>query len=182
MILAATVGADARLRLFCGFPLPDAPAREVERWQQDELASVVGVRVVPREYLHFTDAFLGSRPASDVPRIAEALREASAGAARPRYVLRGYRETRSVGMLVFDGPSDIAEGVQRRLGTLGVYEPERRPWLPHVTVLRFRRPPRLAPELPGLGEVSLSDLALYNSVLRSTGAQYEILESFALGG
>ena len=85
-------------------------------------------------------------------------------------------------MLVFDGPSGLAEDVHERLESLGVYERERRPWLPHVTVVRFRAAPRLAPSLPGLGEVSPSDLALYNSVLRSTGAQYEILESVALGG
>ncbi len=140
------------------------------------------VRLVPREHLHFTLAFLGGRPADDVRRVAGVLRNATAGAERPVFTLRRYRETRSVGMLVFDGPTGLADDVQRRLDELGVYVRERRPWLPHVTVLRFRRPPRLAPELPELGEVSPSDVALYNSVLRSTGAQYEILASFALGG
>ncbi len=120
--------------------------------------------------------------ASEVDAIARELLQATAAARPPRFAVSRYRETRSVGMLVFDGPSDVAEEVQRRLAELGVYEPERRPWLPHVTVLRFRRPPGLAPDPPELGEVSPSDLALYNSVLRSAGAQYEILESFALGG
>ena len=69
-----------------------------------------------------------------------------------------------------------------RLERLGVYERERRPWLPHVTVLRFRRPPRLHPPLPGLGEVSPSGAAVYLSRLRPGGAQYVALESFALGG
>src|SRR5215211_4532760 len=58
----------------------------------------------------------------------------------------------------------------------------RRAWLPHVTVLRFRERPRLRPELPDLGEVSPSEAAVYSSVLRPTGAQYEILESVPLGG
>ena len=35
---------------------------------------------------------------------------------------------------------------------------------------------------PDLGEVSPSDAAAYHSVLRSGGAQYVVLESFALGG
>jgi 2'-5' RNA ligase len=63
-----------------------------------------------------------------------------------------------------------------------VYEREARPWLPHVTVARFRSRPRLDPAPPDLGVVSPSDAALYNSVLRSTGAQYVVLESVALGG
>jgi 2'-5' RNA ligase len=76
----------------------------------------------------------------------------------------------------------LAEDLQDRLEGLGVYERDRRPWLPHLTVLRFRERPRLQPPLPELGEVSPSDAAAYHSVLRSGGAQYVVLESFALGG
>jgi len=36
---------------------------------------------------------------------------------------------------------------------LGVYEPEQRLWLPHLTVVRFRARPRLVPEPPDLGAV-----------------------------
>jgi 2'-5' RNA ligase len=63
-----------------------------------------------------------------------------------------------------------------------VYQRERRAWLPHLTVARFRRPPRLQPVLPDLGEVSPSEAAVYLSRLRPGGAQYEILESVELGG
>ncbi|HEX7144849.1 MAG TPA: hypothetical protein VF225_06025, partial [Gaiellaceae bacterium] len=76
----------------------------------------------------------------------------------------------------------LAADLQGRLERLGVYEPERRPWLPHMTVVRFRERPGLRPPLPALGEVSPSDAAAYHSVLRSGGAQYVVLESFALGG
>ena len=74
----------------------------------------------------------------------------------------------------------LAGAVEEGLERLGIYERERREWLPHVTVLRFRGPPRLAPPLPELGRVSPSEVALYHSVLRPTGAQYEIVESVAL--
>jgi 2'-5' RNA ligase len=97
-----------------------------------------------------------------------------------------YRETRSVGMVVLDDEngrgSAIAEDVFGRLEGLGVYRREARPWLPHVTVARFRSAPRLRPDPPDLGEVSPSDLALYTSVLRRSGAQYDVLESVPLGG
>ena len=77
---------------------------------------------------------------------------------------------------------DLARDLHERLRRLGAYEPEQRRWLAHVTVLRFRVAPRLSPPLPELGPFSPSDAALYHSVLRSTGAQYEVLEAFALGG
>ena len=76
----------------------------------------------------------------------------------------------------------LAGDVQERLERLGVYRRERRPWLPHVTVIRFRERPRLAPPAPDLGEVCPSEAAVYHSVLRPTGARYEVLESVALGG
>jgi len=76
----------------------------------------------------------------------------------------------------------LAEDLFGRLERLGVYQREERAWLPHVTLVRFRERPRLEPPLPELGEVSPSDAAVYHSVLRSTGAQYFVVESFALGG
>ena len=65
---------------------------------------------------------------------------------------------------------------------LGVYRREARPWLSHVTVLRFRRAPRLRPSLPELGAFSPSGAAVYHSVLRPGGAQYDVLHFVALGG
>ncbi len=77
----------------------------------------------------------------------------------------------------------LAADLHARLEEAGVYRREARPWLPHVTVLRFAGPPpRLRPPVPDLGEVSPSDAALYHSVLRSGGAQYVVLDSVALGG
>ena len=60
-----------------------------------------------------------------------------------------YRETRSVGMLVLEdvggAATALAADLGERLERLGVYRRENRPWLPHITVLRFRERPRLAP-------------------------------------
>ena len=78
--------------------------------------------------------------------------------------------------------SAIADDLFDRLERLGVYRREQRTWLPHVTVLRFRARPGLRPALPDVGAFSPSDAAVYLSRLRPTGAQYVVLESFALGG
>jgi 2'-5' RNA ligase len=76
----------------------------------------------------------------------------------------------------------LAEDLFGRLERLGVYRQERRAWLPHVTVVRFRERPGLRPDLPELPPFGPSDAAVYLSRLRPTGAQYVVLESFGLGG
>jgi 2'-5' RNA ligase len=178
----ATVGGDERLRLFCALRLPDDVLDRLQAWQGEKLSG----RIVPRENLHATLAFLGSRPSTELPEITAALAEASRDAGKIVFSPRSYRETRSVGMLVFDDQSSegrrLAERLYDGLERLGVYQREKRPWLPHVTVLRFRSPPKLDPVVPELGAFGPSDAAVYMSRLRPSGAQYEALETVALGG
>ena len=178
-----TVEGSERLRLFCALRLPEPALDELEAWQARQLHSG---RVVPREHLHATLAFLGSRPKDDLPGVCVALGEAARGIGEIRLTPRRYRETRSVGMLVYDDETGEAGALALRLfdglEALGVYEREQRPWLPHVTVLRFRSRPRLDPPLDGPGPFSPSDAAVYASLLRPSGAQYVVLESVALGG
>lgn len=187
-----------RLRLFCALRLHDEAIDALVSWQQRELR---GGRLVPPGNLHVTLAFLGNRPAPELPSIVAALRSAAAGARdlrlpELRLRVRGYRETRSVGMLTFDDEGGrataLAERLHRSLEELGVYRRPMagvgRPWLPHVTVLRFHERPRLHPPLPeldGSGEIAPfefapSDAAVYISRLRPGGAQYEVLEIVAL--
>ena len=179
---SGTVEGGERLRLFVGLRLPGDVSARLDAWQAEHLSG----RVVPRDHLHVTVAFLGSRPADDVELASRELDSAARTAVPPRLVLRRYRETRGVGMLVFDdegrAATAFADAVQTRLEQLGVYRREARPWLPHVTVLRFRERPGLRPPLPELGEVVPSEAAVYLSVLRPSGARYEVLHSATLGG
>jgi len=177
------VAADARLRLFCALCLPGETVERLVSWQAGELR---GGRVVAPGNLHITLAFLGSRPAVELPAIAGCLRDMAHRAGRPRLLLRDYRETRSVAMLTFEDEGGeataLAGWLQEGLEQLGVYRREARPWLPHLTVLRFRERPRLRPSLPELGEVVPSDAAVFISRLRPGGAEYESVETVALGG
>ena len=179
----ASVAGHERPRLFLALPLPADAVERLVPWQERELT---GGRIVPPRNLHVTLAFLGATPAARLDEIAAELREAAAAAERPVLTPARYRETRSVGMLVLDDrggrATALADDVQERLVQLGVYERERRPWLAHLTVLRFKTPPRLAPPLSDLGELLPSEAAVYMSVLRRSGAEYEILDSAALGG
>src|SRR5262245_12840304 len=134
---SATVDGGGRLRLFCALTLPEPVLDRLVEWQARELAG--GARIVPRGNLHLTTAFLGHRPADDVPAVGEAVRASAGSALDPiRLEPRTYRETRSVGMLVLDDAEKRAAALATelfgRLERLGVYERERRQWLPHVTV------------------------------------------------
>ena len=180
---AGSVAGRERLRLFCALRLPEDVAAVLDRWAHAELPE----RVVSRANLHVTVAFLGHRPAGELSAILAATQDAAAAAPLPiRFAPLRYRETRSVGMLVLDDEGRragrFASDLFARLEAIGVYERERRDWLPHVTVIRFRQPPRSRPSLPPLGPFGPSDAAVYHSLLRSTGAQYDVIESFALGG
>jgi 2'-5' RNA ligase len=177
------VGGDERIRLFLALRLPDETLDEVERWQRERLR---GVRVVPREHLHVTLAFLGHRPAVELEPVVEALRDAAARAGEIRLTPSRYRETRGVGMLVLEDDGGqagrLAEDLHGRLERLAVYRREDRPWLPHLTIARWRERPRLGLEPPPVGTFVPSDAAAYLSRLHPGGAVYDVLESVALGG
>ncbi|MGE5689570.1 MAG: 2'-5' RNA ligase family protein [Pseudomonadota bacterium] len=181
MTSRATVEGGDRLRLFLALQLPDDVVDTIEAWQH---AVLRGGRIVARDHLHLTLAFLGSRPAAELDAIVAALRAGVARVERPRFEVRRYRETRSVAMLVLDDEggraTTLADDVQERLEALAVYRREARPWLPHLTVLRFRERPRLAPPLPSLGPFCPSGAAAYLSRLHPSGARYEVLDSVPL--
>ena len=111
---AATVEGDEKLRLFLAFTLPKHVEEALAAWGAEHLRG--GRRV---DAFHVTIAFLGSRPRSELPGIAGALRDACATASPFTLEPRRYRETRSVGMLVLHDPSGeaarIAVSVQKRL-------------------------------------------------------------------
>jgi 2'-5' RNA ligase len=181
---ASLVGSE-NLRLFYGLPLGDESREVLARWAQQTLGGRPGVRLVAPEHLHVTLAFLGSRPSHELPALRSALHEAAAAAERPVLAVERYRETGSVAMIVLtdeDGrAARLQEDLTARLEAIGALVRERRPWLAHVTVARLRERPRLQLPLPALGRVSPSEAALYHSLLRRSGARYEILEAAALG-
>ena len=177
----ATVEGDAPLRLFLALQLPDDALRTLVAWSEREI-----VRARRIEAFHVTLAFLGAQPRARLDAILGVLREEAGRTRRFELAPLRYRETRSVGMLVLDDPSGeatrLAERVQTRLELLGAYERERRLWLPHLTVARFRDRPRLHPPLPELAGFVPSGAAAFLSRPHPSGARYEVLESCSLNG
>jgi RNA 2',3'-cyclic 3'-phosphodiesterase len=199
--IAASVAGDDRIRLFCGLRPSDETVACLAAWQAahlppDSLGRVGGrrahgehvraMRLVPPEHLHLTLAFLGHRPVGEVEAIGAELRAAAAAAGPVELRPLRYRETRSVGMVVYedvDGAATaLAEELQARLEGLGVYRRESRAWLPHVTVVRFRERAGLRLEAPNRCSIHDVRAALYRSDLGAGGARYTELETAALGG
>ena len=176
MPLPDSVGGGDRLRLFLALRLPGQWLDAVVAWQSRAFAGR-DVRIVPRDHLHVTLVFLGSTPAAELPGFVERLeREARPVELRPR----SYRETRGAAMLTFEDVGGRGGAVADALG-----RDEPRPWLPHVTVARYRERPRLREEFPDTIRTHVlvpSDAAAYLSRLRSSGAEYQVLASVALGG
>jgi 2'-5' RNA ligase len=174
-----TVEGDGQIRLFLALELPDDAVVELVRWGKQHLG-----HGRPVESFHVTLAFLGSQPRAALEPIVAALRRQVLSTEPFELEPVRYRETRSVGMLVLADPSggatSLAARVQCSLEDLGVYVRERRRWLPHLTVVRFRERPRLDPPLPGIGPFAPSGAAALLSRLHPTGAQYEVLESCSL--
>jgi 2'-5' RNA ligase len=186
MTPAASLDGNGRLRLFFALPIPAAAAEGLASWAARNLGGGEGVRPVAASQLHVTLAFLGGRPASDLDLLRHALQQVSRDAELPRLTVERYRETPSVCMLVLDDHNGWAATLQARLSaalvSAGLYEPERRPWLAHLTVARIRRRPSAKVALPTIRPISPSEAALYHSTLRPSGAQYDIIEAVPLGG
>ena len=156
-----------RSRLFCALRLPGETLDALVHWQA---GAVRAGRVVPPENLHVTLAFLGSRPVAEVPAIVAEL---------ARCLRRGRRDpaagrcaTARRGASGWSCSRTSAAPRQRsrttlgaRLERLGVYRREQRPWLPHVTVLRFRERPQARPAAAEHGRFSVVRSALYRSSL-----------------
>lgn len=177
---AATVGVDDRVRVFLALELPDDAAARLAEWSARHVARGRAVGG-----FHVTLAFLGTQRRSLLAPIVDVLRREATETDRFELAFERYREARSVGMLVLTDPSgratSLAERVQGGLERLGTYDRERRAWLPHVTVARFRERPGLHPPLPETRTFVPSEAAAFLSRLHPSGARYEVLESCSIG-
>jgi 2'-5' RNA ligase len=180
-----------RLRLFVALDLPEDVRDYFARWRTPVLRQSDALRAVAPEGLHVTLCFLGATEAAEVTAIGAACKAAlspcavgqlSVGAGvwlpprRPR-VLAVRLDDPSGGLT--HAQATLSEALSRG----GWYTPEKRPFLPHVTVARAAGRARLRPlELPPLPTRSFiaPAITLYRSRLARSGARYEALSSFSL--
>ena len=173
----------ATLRLFVALELPAVALDALTRFR-DGAADPDIWRPVATESLHLTLAFLGRRPATDVPAI-EGVLHAAAGPA-PRLALAGAlllppRRARVLcaDLTDLDGTlTALQSRVSDGLAAAGVYTPEKRAYRAHATVARLRpraRAPRSIETDPEPLEFAGEALTLFESRLHPHGARYEPL-------
>lgn len=134
------------MRLFVALELPAGVREELGVWASG--LDPAAWRRVPAERLHVTLAFLGSRPEADVAVVSEVLRACAGAGAAPQLRCAGVvalprGRPRVVAVRLAEEGDALARlqaAVASGLAAARVYEPERRPFLAHVTVGRSRRP------------------------------------------
>lgn len=175
---------EQRLRLFVAAdPTPDA-VEAIREWQERAFAARPEVR--PSRSLHVTLAFLGDQPARVAPEIAAEIASVRFLAMRlsigqALFLPQGSRK-RVVALALGDEDGELRRvqaEVAARLASRGLYEPEDRPWLPHLTVARFPRPGHPFPlQNVNIAEVCAVRVVLYSSLLERTGAVHTPLSEF----
>jgi 2'-5' RNA ligase len=187
-----------RARLFVALDLPATVLAGIEAWGRSALSDPA-LRSVARPSLHVTLAFLGYRPEKQIEEIAAAVGESIAAA--PSIELRdpvGRPPRGRPRLFALPASSPAAESLQAGLGerlvSAGLYEPEKRPFWPHVTVARVRpegrgsRRPHAVAAPPGALPAELLKpfrgvrMTLYRSELKPSGAHYVPLAQVELPG
>ena len=174
-------------RLFIALGLPNAVRDALTALRED----LDGARWTPPDHLHCTLRFLGDTPEERIPYLEAAL----GGIAAPPLALRldgltAFPSPRAPRVLVARlAPDDALADLQRRIEAavrdLG-FAPEDRPFRPHVTLARLKRPgTRAVPAYLRSHDAGAPFAAdafhLYASTLTPAGAVHERLASFSLG-
>jgi 2'-5' RNA ligase len=178
-IASATEGAEKGLqrrieastqRLFLAFELPDSVVQQVMAWQQQNMPP--GVYPEPATNLHMTIAFLGEMEDSMLPELQKAISEIDPS----QVTLSGPIEYRELDKLAFlalqdGGGNEIVEQLNKRLYDLMGYQPQFKPWLPHITVWRFApdHKPNINPALPNFGSFNPLGVHVYTSIKNPSG-------------
>ncbi len=187
-----------RVRMFVALDLPEMVREDIASWGEAELTDPA-LRRVPPESLHVTLAFLGNRPLDDVERIEYAMEQI---AETPVLLqLEGpvgrppHGRPRLVALPVESRPVEVRQAeLSEILAFEGLYEPDSRPFWPHVTVARIRaegrgsRRPMLVKVPSGLSPTAHTGffdavrICLYRSELQPQGARYVPLAQVELPG
>ena len=177
-----------RARLFVALELPEELVAGAAALARDAFGPVDELRLVGAESLHVTLVFLGYHAERDIERIAEAAFGEPAGPfdlapdgvvpvprSRPRLYALGLEDA---GGALYGWQ----DALSRRLEEARLYEPEKRPFWPHVTLARVKRGARAPrglepPELPAelRQRFRTSRVTLFRSTLKPGGAAYEPL-------
>lgn len=131
------------------------------------------------DQLHMTLLFIGDAPERDVPAIAESAERAAAGVgpfelAPQRLVTLPEHGLARLVAAVTHAPGALLELRRRLVSRLVTRREKSGPFLPHLTLHRFRSPARfeLAPRPLATPPFLVDSISLRSSVLRPEGAEH----------
>ncbi len=167
-----------------GVPLPDEVVR-LAREVQEPLEGLEGLRLVKPEQLHVTLAFIGHVGPDQLEAAAVVVREVPPelggealvtgllplpSRSRARVMALEIRDDGEVFRRLFDRVMTGLESAQ-------VMRREKRPYRPHLTIGRFRKPRTVEPKSDWEPvRLPVESVNLYESQLHPKGARYSVLE------
>jgi 2'-5' RNA ligase len=176
------------IRAFVALDLDDATRARLAELVVSLHGVVTGARWVRPEGIHLTLRFLGYARRSVLDSLVQALRLAAedcpACTADVRglgtFPERGRARVLWLGIQVPPAVLRLQQACERAAVVAG-FEPEARPFAPHLTLARWSEPaPRPALPPADLGRTSLDRLVLYRSQPGAKGSVYTPLDTFAL--
>ena len=177
-----------------------APVREAMGELVRDLARCrADVRWVEEENFHLTLKFLGETPQPRLAAAAASLAEAGAGVSGFRLRAEGLRvfpdlrRARVLWVGVADDSGRLSPLVQRLEAAFARrgFAPERRPFRPHLTIGRVKRPTAALDRLASLldthadfdaGQTRVDEVVVFASQLRPSGPVYQPLARARLNG
>lgn len=186
------------MRLFVALEVPDPPRRDVRRRVDGVRDRLPRARWVDLDNVHLTLLFLGETAEVDVPALAAGLREAFSRCPPLEMRLVGGgtfppgRPAR-VAWVGVEAPDELmtlqANVTRAAVEALG-FEPEERPYHPHVTLARCPSPWRrdsiekfMNAFTGPIGQPFVADHGiLFESRLSPKGARYQAVEAFPMEG
>jgi len=168
-------------RLFFGIGLDLHARKQLKRWLA---AHPLGGRPTHPQDLHLTLTFLGQ---VDAEQLASLLAQVEQLPLPPPFTLEFTRLSHwyrpGVLSLSAEQVPDALKQLTTQLAPLAEQlgrPPERRPFVPHITLMRkLHRPLRAYPDAPRL-RLQVNGFALYRSLLDQPPPRYEILRHWAL--
>lgn len=177
-------------RLFFAVPFEESTQKELLTLIQalKKLPHSQNVRWEKPQNLHITLHFLGNLTHEKVPQLITNVQQAITDSVafeanfthvqvfppskHPTVLALGITPSASFQDLV----TKIAEGMMH----LNL-SPEKRPYVPHLTIGRLKRPPHpFITETPKLSPFSVNRVILFQSFTLASGAEYQSLETFQL--
>ena len=180
-------------RVFVGIRIPDSVKREIYDLTSKLLGREEKIRIIPYTNIHLTMKFLGNTSVQKISKIEKAIKNTTDSFKKFDYEIIGeigafpdLRNARIAFIKIGNGADAflrVYESLEDNLGKIKIRK-EKRKFSPHLTIARMKDRKNLEnlfKEKTGDSyKLKCTGIALFESKLRSTGAEYTILEEFSL--